>query len=284
MKKLKYLINDVRLATDNLDTNGIKDREIVQYFNDGVKLIQLLIFKHQPLCRHFIKESSDYGPIAKGVAITLPSDCYADNGLSTVLCKSGSDWYPINPIFEEELGRSGYKVKGKTVVFNFDVTEGVKIEYVRRLPRFDIRWGKVASVVGSVIALTEATDADLSLINDTISIVDANGVVIQSDILVTTYNLPTNLTTSTPPSGTVASGHYVVSGGHSTTICDLPEECETFLMDYVKQRVFTRNNYTDAQKQGIFTENQRAALVELFSNNTKEITSPPITDTDYLWV
>lgn len=282
MKRLEYLIKDVRRGSDNTDVNGVKDAEIIEYFNDGIALIQLLIFKNQPHCVHFLKEA-EYAALAKDTAMDLPTDCYADSALSTVLSKHGSCFHMVPRVKTEDLVE-GFLIKGKKLFLNYDGNEGLKLEYFKRLPRFDKRWGKIDSVVGNVINLSQATDSDLSEINDTISIVDADGVVIQADVKVSTFTLPTSITSSTALSGSVAAGQYIVSGGYSSTLCELPQECETYLKDYVKQRIFTRNNYTDAASQGTFTDLQQKSLVELFSNDTKDLTTAPITDTDFLWI
>ena len=88
IRRLEYLINDVRLSTDNLDTNGIKDREFVRYFNDAIRMAQLLVFKNMPLSNHF-QETEIYTNITPDAQLTLPAPCYADNAVSTVEGKSG---------------------------------------------------------------------------------------------------------------------------------------------------------------------------------------------------
>ena len=283
MKRIEYLLNDVRLHSDNKDINGILDREIIQYFNDGIKLIQATVFKNDPLCTHFIV-TSDVFSAAEDEEIDLPTDCYADSAISSVLAsEDGGHWHPLERIWEEDHNSLGFKIEGKKLILSFDVNY-VKIKYFKRLPRFDKRWASIASKVGSVLNLSGATDTDLSLVNDTISVVDADGVIVQGNIKTSSYSLPTSLTSSTTLLGSVAAGQFIVSGGYSTTICDLPEECETLLMDYVKLRLLTRNNYTDAIKQQAFSEEQKQIIADIFARNAKDRTAPPITDTDYLWV
>jgi hypothetical protein len=293
MRRLEYLINDTRLSTDNLDTNGIKDREFIRYYNDAVKMVQLLIFKNQPLCSHFLAEQI-YTSITPDAELDLPSDCYADNGIATVEGRFGiSDvnggYRPIRRVWQEDRAvLFGYITRNKKLIITGQninsQLEAIRLTYFKRKPRFDKRWGTIASVGGSVVNLSGVTDSDLSLIDDTISIVDGNGVVIQDNIKVTSYSLPTSLTVSstTPLSGSVTSGLFIVSGGYSTTVCDLPDEVEPYLQSYVEFSVKHRNNYTDAIRQKAWTDEQRSAIVDLFSNNTKEITAPPITDTAFL--
>jgi hypothetical protein len=291
MKRLEYLINDVRLATDNVDINGVKDREIIRYFNDAVKMIQLIIFKNHPLANFFNKQV-DYANITPDVELDIPADCYADNAINTVEGRFGvSDinegYRPLKRVWQEDRSvLFGYLTRNKKLIItgqniNNQLTS-VRLTYFKRLPRIDKRWGTIDTIGGSVINLTGATDTDLSLIDDTISIVDSNGVVIQDNIKVSSYNLPTSLTVSTTLSVSVAPGQYIVSGGYSTTLLELPIECEPYLTSYVEFAIKNRNNYTDSVKQKAFTDEQRSALIDLFANNTKELIAPPITDTEFL--
>lgn len=63
----------------------------------------------------------------------------------------------------------------------------------------------------------------------------------------------------------------------------MPEECEPYLLDYVKQRIYTRNNYEDAGKQQYFTEQQKEEIVSIFSKNKKDDDTIPITDVGFLF-
>lgn len=289
MKRLEYLINDVRLATDNTNTNGVKDREIIEYFNDAVKYIQLLIFKNQPLCTFFLKQYV-YSPVTPDAEYDLPADCYADNGISTVEGRFGQTtinegYRPLKRVWQEDrYNFFGYLTRNKKLIITGEeinlAIEAVRLHYFYRLPRFDKRWGTITNKVGNVLTII-STDPDLALINDIVSVVDSNGVVIQANIKTNSINSTTiNCSTALLPE--VANGMFIVSGGYSTTNLELPDEIETYLKDYVKQRIFTRNNYTDASKQIYFTEEQKTAIIDLFSNNTKELIHPPITDVDFL--
>lgn len=291
MKRLEYLIYEARRNTDNLDTNGVKDAEFIQYFNDAQKMIQLLIFKNHPLCNHFLAEEI-YDSITPDVELDLPTDCYANNAIGTVEGRFGDSsinggYRPIKRVWQEDRANFfGYLTRNQKLILTgqqiSSQLEAVRLTYFRRLPRFDKRWGSIASIVGSTLNLSGATDSDLSLIDDTISIVNADGEIIQGNIKVSSYSLPTSLTVSTALLGSVAAGQFIVSGGYSTTACELPEECEPYLRSYVEFAVKNRNNYTDADRQKIWTDEQKTAIIDLFSNNTKEITAPPITDVDFL--
>lgn len=291
IRRIEYLINDTRLSTDNLDNNGIRDREFIRYYNDAVRMIQAIIFKSNPICAHFGAEQT-YDSVSPDTSLDLPTDCYADNAINTVEVRYGvstinQGYRILKRVWQETRSDFfGYITRNKSLIvtgYNLNQQiDSLRLTYFKRIPRFDKRWGKISAIVGNVISLTEATDSDLSLLDDTISIVDENGVVIQANIKVTTYNLPTNLTTLTTLLGAVASGQYIVSGAYSTTLCELPDEVEPYLQSYVEFSVKHRNNYTDAVRQKAWTDEQRNAISTLFSNNTKELIAPPITDTDFL--
>ena len=291
LKRLEYLINDTRLSTDNLDTNGIKDREFIRYYNDAVKMIQLMIFKANPLSAHF-SATKIYDSVSPDTALEIPSDCYARNAINTVEGRFGvSDinegYFPLKRVWQEDRSNFfGYITRdNQLIITGYNINQqlnALRLLYFKRLPRFDKRWGKISGIVGNVIGLTEATDSDLSLIDDTISIVDADGVVIQANIKVSSYGLPTSITTLTTLTGSVASGQYIVSGCYSTTTCDLPDEVEPYLQSYVEFAIKNRANYTDAVRQKAWTDEQKAAIISLFADNTKELVAPPITDTDFL--
>lgn len=291
IRRAEYLINDTRLSTDNLDTNKIKDREFLRYYNDGIKMIQLIIFKANPLCAFFGAESV-YNTVSPDTDLDLPEDCYAHNAINTVEARFGvteinQGYRRLKRVYQETRADFfGYFTRNKKLIvtgYNLNQQiDNLRLTYFKKEPRFDKRWGKISGIVGNVISLTEATDSDLSLLDDTISIVDINGAVIQANIKVTTYTLPTSITTLTALLGSVASGQYIVSGGYSTTLCSLPDEVEPYLQSYVEFSVKNRNNYNDAVRQKAWTDEQKNAIISLFSNNTKELVAPPITDTDFL--
>jgi hypothetical protein len=80
----------------------------------------------------------------------------------------------------------------------------------------------------------------------------------------------------------ILSGQFLVSGSDSQNVSELPDACEIYLLDYVRQRIYTRNNYEDAGKQVYFTNQQKDDIVSLFSKNKKDDDTIPITDIGFL--
>jgi hypothetical protein len=279
MRRTEYLITELRNSTDNKDTNGIKDAEIIAYLNYGQKLIQKIVFKVNPKSSLF--QSSETYSYSSSGEYTLPDDVFAKNAILKVEYLNGGKYYPIEFIDSAEYGRSGYWTADDKVVVQGFLYFDIKVTYFKALPKMDKRWGKVLSVTpGAQLALTNY-DSNISTVDDYITAVDKFGAQVRNDIFIDAYALP-NLSTTDALTG-VTTSHYVCTGKNSVNASELPDECETYLLDYARQRLATRSVYTpEAQLQINFTDQQRADLAELFSNNQKDSVTLPITDFDSL--
>lgn len=278
MKRTEYLVTELRNSTDNAQANGVKDAEIISYLNYGQKLIQNIIFKVNPKADIF-KKKVLYSYDSSG-EYTLPDDIFAQNSISSVEYLSGDLYLPMDRVNENEKGRSGYYTEDKKVIVVGFTNYDLRVTCFRELPRMDKRWGKVASLIpGTSITLT-GNDTNASTVDDYISVVDKFGAQILGDIFIDVYTggvwSTSNLLTG------VTSSHYVCMGENSVNASELPNACETYLLDYARQRIYTRNNYEDGNKQVYFTDSQRSDLADLFKNNQKDAVFMPITDIDSL--
>lgn len=288
MKELQFLINDVREQTDNNDTNGVKDREFVRYFNDGVKTIQALIFKNNPLCSYY-QEPLVITPVPNTRIFDLPTDCYADNAVSLVEMKGNSgsadDWYPIDRVWPED-GQAffGWYTRNKQLYISGQegrtLSAQMRVWYFKRLPRFDKAWATYVSRAGQVITLS-GVDLDLFKIDRFCSFITPAGSVRVAGLsFVKTTD--TTITVVGDISSLVA-GDMLVLGKNSLMTLDVPEECEPYLTDYVAQRVVGRNNYTeDWNKMNFWTAEERSNITAIFADASQAQTRAPITDTEYM--
>lgn len=287
MRRLEFLMNRVRSETDNKDTNGVTNAEIVSYFNDAQKYITALIFKNNPYADQF-KVQVEIAATSDGV-YTIPADCFSESAISMVEAKwsdsANNDGYSrIKPIMESEASYMfGYYTRNNEVVITGDAPNSnftyIRITYFKRLKSLDVRQSKVSAVTPGVSIGLAAAPTDLYLLDDHASAVDAQGDQVVANIYFTNTSGATLTTVDTTG---VTTSHYIVAGANACNASELSEECEPYLIDYVKQRLYTRNNYDDANKQMYFTEQQRLDIISIFSKNKKDDETIPVTDLTYL--
>lgn len=293
MRRMEFLLTSVRRSTDNVQTSAITDAEMIEWFNDGQKLIQNLIFKNNFKADIF-KEVEEYDAVADGV-YDLPDDIYSVNSLSLVEATYGlwdsteenRNYLPIKRVDETERSYlAGYFTRNGQIIFtgyqsNYQFTK-VRVTYFKALPRFDKRWGEIQTVTSGVsIVLQSGYDSLASTVDDYVTVVDGLGNVVREGIRISSFAGGATWTTTDALTG-VTAGMFVCMGAKSENISGLPAECEPYLLDYVRKRLYGRNVYNDGDKQEGFTAEQKDEIIRLFSNNTKEIIEPPITDLTYL--
>lgn len=288
MRRIEYLINEVRMTTDNEETNSITDGEMVAWFNDSQNDIMSLIFEKNPQSDMFNEVTVI--PFDGNFVYDLPDDIYAENAILLVEVQCGytdiNDGYvPVTRISDNERPTFfGYFTRNGQIVFSvyqpYTTIQNFRLTYFKKLKRFDKRWATVSSVAGQVINVTNS-DSQMLTIDDKISIVTADGTVVTDALTIVSSSLPTSLTVSGSLTG-VVGGMYIVMTDYSTTVCALPDACEIYLKDYVRQRLYTRQNYGDAGKQSTFTEYQQSRLITIFAHKAKDGSSAPITDIEFL--
>jgi len=275
MRRTEYLINELRKSTDNTNANGVKDAEIVSYLNYGQKLLQNIIFKTNPKSDIFIK-NAEYSYNAEGT-YDLPADIFAENAIAAVEYKQGDRYYKIDRIDRIELS-SGYYVENKKLKIEGYKFFDIRVTVFRELPKMDKRWGRIGTVSSGVSLTLTGIDTDASTVDDHVTVVDKFGAQVLPGIYVDNYNGSIWETTNLLAGVTI--DQFVCMGKNTVNASELPDACETYLLDYVRQRIYTRNNYDDAGKQVYFTDSQRADIADLFKNNQKDVMFPPITDYD----
>lgn len=290
MRRTEYLMTEVRNSTDNVDKTSVKDAELISYFNAGQKLIQNIVFAANVKSDIF-KQTKIYDAVSSGI-YALPADIFAVNSISLVEGKFGMDnvnagFRPIERVDKSEASNMfGYYTEDGNVILtglniNLQVIQ-VRVTYFRVLPKMDKRWGQIQTVNSGVsLILNAGTYDDVApTVDDYTTVVDKFGAKVRGDIYIDTFAANTWSTTDAL-TGVVAN-QYVCMGNNTVNASLLPDACETYLLDYVRQRIYTRNVYEDANKQVYFTDQQKTDIAALFSNNQKDILYPPITDTEYL--
>lgn len=289
MRKLRFLVSDAREATDNEDTNGVSDREIVRYFNDCVKSIQAIVLKNNPRCAYFQASTTFQAPL-QGQSFTLPNDCFAFNAVTfvEVLSEASIDdyWYRLEQVHQEDQNNFfGWFVKNKEIYFtgrnDVQVGNAAKVWYFKRLPSWQMPVGKAQSLVGQLLTLTTSTKLDNT---EYITVYSPTGTLRGS------YEIDPDLSTNgtvTIVGSTVGivNGDLVLPENESVLEIDLPDEVETYLLDYVSKRIYSRKNYAqDASNVTFFSEEAKANITAIFGDASNAIYRAPITNTDFLEV
>jgi hypothetical protein len=287
MRRLEFLITEVRNSTDNKDVNGISTSEIVSYFNEAQRYITTLIFKNNPYADLF-KVQVEIPAVSTGV-YTIPDNCYAVNAISMVEARfaetsNNKGYSRIKPISESEFSYIfGYITRNNQILISGqnDIAQlmSIRITYFKQLPTLDVRQAKVSSVNSGISISLSSTPTTMYTIDDYCSTVDSKGSQVVSGIYFTNTSGSTLITANTAG---VDTTQYIVSGADSCNKSQLPDSCEPYLLNYVKQRIYTRNNYEDANKQMYFTDQQKSEIISIFSKNKKDDDTIPVTDIGFL--
>lgn len=278
MERLEILMAQVKENTNITNGNGIKDSNIIRHFNHTQKMIQSLVYQAK------LEPNSFVGTIVvtpAEVTAELPADTFAEN---SILYVEPLD-YPgrtLNKIqSSERTKKAGYFIENGFIGFSQGLISqytSFTVKYFRRLPDLDIRRGKISNRTTTVLTLTSPSDK-IGVLSDFVTVVDQDGNIIQADMRVVSFISP--FITVENVNDDVTTDHYVVCGGYATTNSELPDECLPMLLDQVEKRVFSKNASKETANQSQFTDEQRSALLALFSDNSADQLYPPMTDTSF---
>jgi len=288
MRRIEQLINDVRFQT-NEDSNRFSNIKFNKLFSDAqteiVRIINVRSSENTFFAKSYVTDI-----VTNQAEYDLPSDVYARNAINSVLRKltSGAYYEPLRLVTFKEIGRSaGYIIQdGKIVLSLLPVTaaaNGLVVNYTKRIPTSSIRIGKIQSITSGVIALTAlGTDEDITLYDDYFCIVDKDGVLIDQEMVIDSYDSVTgNLTTSSTITAPV--GSYVTIGGYSSSNSQLPVECEKYMTMFVERMVhYINSSRSDMDAAMIFSDEEKRDITELFADVDNDVKYPPITDSTYL--
>lgn len=282
MRRLELLIKEIRRSTDNEDTSGISDLDIVQYLNDAQDRIQSRITSQFP---NVFLTNSTIDLVASQENYSLPSDIYLGTRIvnleflytetaleyAQLTSKTLADRYTAS----ESSFPAFYIRRDNEILINpipqTARTAGLRLTYQHKLRTLDIRRGEItsATLTGTTLDsmqldLTPTLTKDAGVVSagsdvlnsiDYISVVDRDGVNILKHIPIDSYNTTTGVLTVT--SGFTTSvlaaafaGAYVVGGTNATSHSDLYDVCERYLVVYSKLKVFERDgNQIEANYQ-----------------------------------
>lgn len=285
MRRLDFLLTQVRRTTGNTDVNAIIDDEFVQYFNDGQERIQSLVVQRYP--RLFTKEGT-INLVLNQDEYDLFSDMFTPHRVRCVeRTETNEDGYyrlpRINPVERNRL--HGYFLRENKLILDstsrISKTDGLRVQYIKKIPRIDIRRGKITSLSPLTVDIaTVPENTDFS--TDYISIVGEDGTQNTTGIFITGYTSGTGVIATTNPLTGASIGDYVVYGTYGSTHSGLPDIMEKYLIEYCAVRVFHRDTSVDLQGQSALLQSIEIELEQLFSDDNEDVKEVVIKDFDYL--
>lgn len=273
MRRTDELITQVRRETDNVEYGtdyGIPQAEFIQYLAEAQEQLQGAILRANPHCSWFLRQTTT--SLVSGTSdYAIPSDCYYTNNLLLVEFSSSSDTDDYIPLqrksfIELQADASwppvGYALYNGNIRLSPppDASSGsLRITYIRRLPGLKLTAGQITSLVGASLTLDNDTYLDATSLSAVaypgiFSIGLTTGPMVSLSMTCSGYNSGTRvLTVSAGP--TYETGYaaanlpaaFVTIGHNTTSISQLPEDCERYLLNYCTWRILKRDASDEAK-------------------------------------
>lgn len=307
MKRVERFIIRSRRETENEDncsTSGIEDQEFIDYLNDAQSQIQSAIARqHKDV---FIAET-EQDVVNLQEAYPLPEDTLLDNRISAVYFRTQlnqSNYRRLRSgtlmerVFDRSIDPLMYIRSTGTVLLNpipgRNVTNGLKISYVKKLPELDIRRAKILTAVVSgntitslILDTTADFDREALLEENYFCSVNKNGVQTMRRIPWDNIDASTGLVTVSPgfefdDGETIVDGDYIVRGRDSTNQSELADTCERYFSAYLNWKVLRRDSSSDSAEQTPELVEMRNEIVEIYKETDDDIKFPAIEDAQFI--
>jgi hypothetical protein len=305
MKRLEFLIEDSRKHTENETfslTAGISTEEFVVWANSANERLQSRItMKSQKI---FTAEFS-FNLVRSQEAYPLPRDIYIENRVALVeFSPSGRDrdFFVLDPGSLKERGSfilaqpRFYIRRGGELVFVPipDNARGkIRVTYIKRLPKVDIRRARIDSVTTAgqnITALTLDTavtlDADALNKYTQFSVVDLDGNQTMRYVPFTNIDTSTGIVTVDPAfafetTESIAAGNYLVSGPDTANAPRVPDTLERYYFEYMNLKAFKRDSSTDSAEATQEFIDMETEILDLYGEPDDDITSVPVLSTEF---
>lgn len=302
MRNVKYLIEEIREATENQDVSeftGIKDREFLRYLNDAQERIQSEIVKKSP--KVFTKEviidldGSEY--------YDLPYDIFMGNKITDVKYRytPSSYWERMEPDYVNnrddidlyDTSPDTYiRLSGKIALRPRPRRGQVRITYVASIPKIDLSRAEVTAatiVAGGITSITiDNTTADFTELerDSYFSLVNRHGDIIQDQIKFDSIDQGTGVVTLSSTVDTDKDvvdlvGSFVVLGKKASTHSALDEVVERYIMAYTKMKIFQRDGSAEFQIQAELVQTIEAEIIDSYAGISDDILRIPDIDRDF---
>lgn len=295
MRRVKQLINDIRFNSNQTDTNRFSDLRLLKLFNDAQRQIQSIMFMADTDASVFDKETTQ-NLVKDQEEYTLPSDIFAINSVNSigiasddVITSDREVYVPLRKLsIKERRSGWGYILSGNkyllTPVPEVSVTNGIRINYVQKLPTLSFRLAKISSLTsGSSISLGSGfPTTDITDFDDYVTVVDKDGAIINSGILVNSYNTSTGEISTSDSLDNVSTDHYVVLGKRATSHPDLPDVAEALLTTFVERKIDAIDSSKNIANSDVYNKEEKNNIISLFEKKEHDVKYPVIVNSMYL--
>lgn len=274
MRRIDILINEARDDTDNLDfgeNRGVSDRLFLKWANDAQRRIYSLIRQQNAA---IFEEEEEVDVVSGQEAYDIPALAFLNNAVVKVeYSQTGNseDYEPLDKVSirERYTGSAatpeGYIRMSGQILLQPKPSGGgkIRVTFIKRIPRLDLRRGQVGAVTLNagtltITALTLDTDEEIDEESleeqDEVSVCDKFGNLKMAGIKITDVDPETGVVTIDPAfvyeaGESIAVGDYVLAGPRSTTHSQLMEECETYLVEFMKLKALKKDSSVDSAEQ-----------------------------------
>ncbi len=303
MRNIKYIIQDIREATENQDVSefiGISDREILRIVNEAQDKLQAEIVKRSP--KIFTDEitidcnGSDSYPI--------PSNAFLGNKITDVKYRSNLSLeyerridpdYVTNLIYQGEGHPLKYMRRPGRIVLQPNPRIGqLRVTYVKRAPKLDLQRGVVEAVTldtSTITSLqlnvtTEELDIDALNRDEFLTVVDSLGTIKMANVRFSSINTTTGVVTLHPTDSfsvgeTIEVGDLVVSGKYSSTHSIFDESIERYIQAYAELIVYKRDGSSEIQSQIEVLSLIQQEIIESYAQVTDDLMFIPDINEDW---
>lgn len=303
MRRLELLIEEARVLSSNTiydSDSGVLQNTFVRYFKNAQDAIVKEAVNLKS--KQFLKEKL-ISSVNAQEQYSYPTDIYLQNIDTLEYAPNGTDFIPLEKCYTKDRMSNitgfafGYMTRENGFLLVPPISGGgtLRCNYIRNPNAPQKRCGKISAVTtssGQITAITLDTSEssfDATLINKEyyLCIVDRDGNQVVKNVEYDSVNSGTGVITlsanHTLETGEAAAiGDYVCVGKNTTNLIELPDICESFLIDHVvyQSKNSDSSNWTKAQ-QDLMAQNI-TSLVASFGKNSDDISGIQISNFDYL--